>query len=95
MNRKTLQLSELITALSYALDMTEGQPKGHCIRCYWIGMHLGQELAQVIDVFNCSSGKQAALREVKGRSNSWFDPKLVDAFLRVTMIFGRNLHPRK
>ncbi|HWJ93353.1 MAG TPA: HD domain-containing phosphohydrolase, partial [Telluria sp.] len=39
-----LKLSELISALSHALDMTEGQPPGHCVRCCWIGMHIGQEL---------------------------------------------------
>ena len=37
----TLLLSELIGALSHALDITEGQPKGHCVRCCWIGMHVG------------------------------------------------------
>lgn len=36
-----LRLSEVIGALSYALDMTEGQPQGHCLRCCWIGMHIG------------------------------------------------------
>ena len=39
-----LRLSELISALSYALDITEGQPAGHCVRCCWIGMHIGQQL---------------------------------------------------
>ncbi|KIF83887.1 metal-dependent phosphohydrolase [Noviherbaspirillum autotrophicum] len=29
-------------ALSYALDITEGQPPGHCVRCCWIGMHIGR-----------------------------------------------------
>lgn len=41
---KDLRLSELIGALSHALDMTEGQPPGHCVRCCWIGMHIGQEI---------------------------------------------------
>lgn len=36
-----IRLSELIGALSHALDITEGQPEGHCMRCCWIGMHLG------------------------------------------------------
>lgn len=36
-----LLLSEVIGALSYALDLTEGQPAGHSIRCCWIGMHIG------------------------------------------------------
>jgi HD-GYP domain-containing protein (c-di-GMP phosphodiesterase class II) len=39
-----LKLSELIGALSYALDMTEGQPKGHCMRCAYIGTAVGREL---------------------------------------------------
>lgn len=38
----SLKLSELLAALSYALDITEGQPEGHCIRSCWIGMHLGR-----------------------------------------------------
>ncbi len=39
-----LKLAELISALSHALDITEGQPEGHCVRCCWIGMHLGREI---------------------------------------------------
>lgn len=39
-----LKLAELISALSHALDITEGQPQGHCVRCCWIGMHLGQTI---------------------------------------------------
>lgn len=37
-----IRLSELIGAFSHALDITEGQPPGHCVRCCWIGMHIGQ-----------------------------------------------------
>ncbi|SNS50721.1 HD domain-containing protein [Noviherbaspirillum humi] len=39
-----IKLSELIGALSHALDMTEGQPPGHCLRCCWIGMHIGRKI---------------------------------------------------
>ena len=39
-----LKLSELIGSLSHALDITEGQPEGHCTRCCWIGMHIGREI---------------------------------------------------
>jgi len=39
-----IALSELIGSLSYALDITEGQPAGHCVRCCWIGMHIGREI---------------------------------------------------
>lgn len=41
---KSLKLSELIGSLSYALDITEGQPAGHCVRCCWIGTHIGRQV---------------------------------------------------
>jgi HD-GYP domain-containing protein (c-di-GMP phosphodiesterase class II) len=41
---RRLDLAELLGSLSYALDMTEGQPEGHCIRCCWIGSAVGAEL---------------------------------------------------
>src|SRR5690606_34013832 len=40
-----LRLSEVIGALSYALDLTEGQPAGHSLRCCYIGMQLAHTLA--------------------------------------------------
>ncbi len=40
----TLKLSELIGSLSYALDITEGQPAGHCVRCCWIGTQVGRRI---------------------------------------------------
>lgn len=40
----SLQLSELLGALSCALDMTEGQPAGHSMRCCWIGVHVGRRM---------------------------------------------------
>lgn len=40
----SLRLAELLGALSHALDMVEGQPAGHCVRCCWIGIHIGREL---------------------------------------------------
>ncbi|WP_339763143.1 HD domain-containing phosphohydrolase [uncultured Hoeflea sp.] len=41
---RTFKLAELLGALSYALDLTEGQPAGHCIRCCWIGTRIGETL---------------------------------------------------
>ncbi len=38
-------------------------------------------LAQVIDVFNHLGGPERAIREVKSRKGSWFDPELVESFL--------------
>jgi putative nucleotidyltransferase with HDIG domain len=40
----SLNLAELIGALSHALDLTEGQPEGHCLRACWIGMHVGEAI---------------------------------------------------
>jgi putative nucleotidyltransferase with HDIG domain len=31
-------------ALSHALDLTEGQPEGHCVRACWIGTHVGRTM---------------------------------------------------
>ena len=39
-----LRLAEIVSALSYALDLTDGQPPGHSVRATWIGMHIGQAL---------------------------------------------------
>jgi len=39
-----IRLSEVISALSYALDVTEGQPMGHAVRSCAIGMRVGEEL---------------------------------------------------
>jgi putative nucleotidyltransferase with HDIG domain len=39
-----VRLSEVISALSYALDLTEGQPEGHSVRTCLIGMRIGREL---------------------------------------------------
>jgi putative nucleotidyltransferase with HDIG domain len=50
-----VQLAELVSALSYALDLTEGQPVGHSVRACWIGVHIGKELglgqSQISDLY--------------------------------------------
>ncbi len=47
-------LSEILSAFSYALDLTEGQPAGHSIRACWIGTKLAQAIGM----------SDAALRDV-------------------------------
>lgn len=37
-------MSEVISALSFALDLTEGQPPGHAVRCCVLGMRIAAEL---------------------------------------------------
>ena len=44
-----LRLSEIISALSYALDLTEGQPMGHSVRACMIGMRLAQQVGISVD----------------------------------------------
>jgi len=39
-----VRLSEIVSALSHALDITEGQPLGHATRCCLIGMRLGEAI---------------------------------------------------
>ena len=39
----TVRVSEVIGALSYALDLTEGQPHGHCARSCVVGMRIGYD----------------------------------------------------
>lgn len=41
---ESVRLSDLLGALSYALDLTEGQPAGHCIRATYIAHHIGKRL---------------------------------------------------
>jgi putative nucleotidyltransferase with HDIG domain len=43
-NTSKIRLAELFGALSHALDITEGQPRGHCVRCCWIGIHIGRQI---------------------------------------------------
>ncbi|MEQ9460476.1 MAG: HD domain-containing protein [Phycisphaeraceae bacterium] len=52
--QQDLKLSEIVSALSYALDITEGQPEGHAIRSCLIGMRLAEEI-------NLSSDDRSAL----------------------------------
>jgi putative nucleotidyltransferase with HDIG domain len=44
-----VRLSELVSALSHALDITEGQPAGHAVRTCLIGMKLGEVLHLIPD----------------------------------------------
>jgi HD-GYP domain-containing protein (c-di-GMP phosphodiesterase class II) len=41
---EAIRLSEVLSALTYALDITEGQPEGHAVRTSLIGMRLGETL---------------------------------------------------
>ncbi|MGN6625896.1 MAG: HD-GYP domain-containing protein [Tepidisphaeraceae bacterium] len=38
-----LKMSEIMSAMSYALDLVEGQPQGHAVRSCIIGMRIGRD----------------------------------------------------
>ncbi len=42
--RETINLSEVLSALSFVLDMVEGQPAGHVVRSCFIGMTIAERL---------------------------------------------------
>ena len=44
-----VRLSEVVSALSHALDITEGQPAGHAVRTCVIGMRLAEVLHLTLD----------------------------------------------
>jgi putative nucleotidyltransferase with HDIG domain len=39
-----IRLSEVMAALSVALDITQGQPEGHCMRTALVGMRIAQQI---------------------------------------------------
>ncbi|MBI4263499.1 MAG: HD domain-containing protein [Acidobacteria bacterium] len=45
----TVKLSTVLSAMSYALDLTEGQPQGHASRSCLIGMRVAEELRLAAD----------------------------------------------
>jgi putative nucleotidyltransferase with HDIG domain len=43
-SNSSIRMSDVVSALSVALDLTEGQPMGHAIRSCFIGMRIAKEL---------------------------------------------------
>jgi hypothetical protein len=41
-DRETLKFSEVLSALSFVMDMVEGQPEGHIVRSCFVGMTIGE-----------------------------------------------------
>jgi putative nucleotidyltransferase with HDIG domain len=44
-----ISLAEVLSALSFALDLTEGQPAGHAVRSCVIGMHIAGEIGLPVE----------------------------------------------
>jgi hypothetical protein len=45
----TVRVSQIISALSFALDLTEGQPLGHSVQTCMIGMRIARQLGMPPD----------------------------------------------
>lgn len=65
---QTVSLAEVLGALSYALDLTEGQPPAHTLRSCAIGMRLAKELH--LDAETCSALYYALLLKDAGCSSN-------------------------
>ena len=63
-----IRFSEIISALSVALDITQGQPTGHCMRTALIGMRLADELK--LGTSDCSALFYALLLKDLGCSSN-------------------------
>jgi putative nucleotidyltransferase with HDIG domain len=97
---QSIRTAELLGALSHALDLTEGQPRGHCIRACWIGTHLGRAInltpAELSDLYytlllkdlGCSSNA-ARICQLYLTNDQHFkaDFKLVDGSLSQALRF--------
>ena len=101
---ESVSLSEVLSALSHALDLTEGAPEGHTMRSCLIGMRIAEEAgvsaaersalyyAILLKDAGCSSnaGRMAALF---GSEDQWVKPrmKLVDWHKRIQLAIATAL----
>lgn len=79
------QLAELMCGFSHALDLAEGQPAGHAVRCAYLGMHL----ARAIDLAPADQWElyyTLLLKDLGGSSNA---ARIHDVFLSDDLSFKR------
>lgn len=82
---RQLQLAELMCGLSHALDLAEGQPAGHAVRCTYLGM----QLARAIDLAPHDQWElyyTLLLKDLGGSSNA---ARIHDVFLSDDLGFKR------
>ena len=83
-----IRLAEILGALSHALDMVEGQPAGHCVRCCWIGIHIGSEIgldaAQIWELYYT-----LLLKDLGCSSNA---ARICQLYLTDDLAFKRDFH---
>ena len=64
-----IRVAEIVTALSYALDLAEGQREGHAVRTCLIGMAIAEEL-KLSDADRSTLYYVLLLKDLGGSSNS-------------------------
>ncbi|MEZ4417559.1 MAG: HD domain-containing phosphohydrolase [Gemmatimonadota bacterium] len=82
--QRSLLLTEVLAALSYALDLTEGQPEGHSIRSCILGIEIGRAIG--LDFADQSALFYALLLKDAGCSAN---------AAPVSELFGSDDHPVK
>lgn len=83
---RRLRFPEAVAGAIAALDEHwdgSGKPEGVSGDAIPLAARLAL-LAQVADVFQKAAGPEAAIAEVAARRGTWFDPELVDTFLRIS-----------
>ncbi|MEP6990632.1 MAG: metal-dependent phosphohydrolase, partial [bacterium] len=86
-NTERVSLSEVLSALSYALDLTEGATPGHTLRSCLIGMRMAEELgfdatarsalyyAILLKDAGCSSNA-GRMATIFGAEDQWVKPRM-------------------
>lgn len=77
-DRETFRFSEVLSALSYALDIVEGQPEGHVVRSCYIGMTIGERIGLSEDL-RSALFYALLLKDAGCSSNSFRTTALFDA----------------
>ena len=73
--KQHLMSAEILGSLSHALDLTEGQPPGHCVRCCCIGVNIAGHRSAGATIFatsitRCCSRILAAAAMRRASANS-------------------------
>jgi HD-GYP domain-containing protein (c-di-GMP phosphodiesterase class II) len=86
-HRTSISRAELVSSLSHALDMTEGQPEGHGIRCAWIGLNIGRE-AKLSDESLANLYYTLLLKDIGCSSNA---ARICELYLADDLSFKRDV----
>jgi putative nucleotidyltransferase with HDIG domain len=76
-DRETFKFSEVLSALSFVMDMVEGQPEGHIVRSCFVGMTIGERVGLTVEqrsaLFYALLLKDAGCSTTSSRVTALFD----------------------